>query len=181
MLERFKRRKQLNKSEIIAQFLAHPQHQWFARDPLLSRLFKLFCDAWSPEVIDFINRRGEILILQAEGHLACAMAPVRESNVVLAFPDLVNILHSASPIRALAILAHEFGHLILEHSKRNIPAIDAQVEADEFAFRLGFGVELEQVLHEYEHSIECRVRIARLTSLYYAHYKGADRQLPMNN
>ncbi len=129
-------------------------------------------------MVEFLNRRGEILILQAEGHLACAMAPVRNANVILAFPDLIQILRSASPIRGLGILAHELGHLVLNHSKRAIPAIDAQVEADEFAFNLGYGRELEQVLHEYEHSIECRVRIARLTQLYYSQnplaYKSLD-------
>lgn len=158
----------LSQSMIVERFFNHPEHQWFAKDPILSRLMRLYCESWNQSVIDFMAQGNEVLILKGEGHLACAMAPVRNANVILAFPDLVNILRSASPIRGLAILAHEMGHLILEHSKRTIGNLEAQVEADEFAFRLGYGRELEQVLLEHEHSIDCRVRIARLTQLYYA-------------
>lgn len=171
MLNVFKFRKSVTKpsrEETIKRFMTHPQHRWFANDPALARLFKLFCDSWNEQIIEFINQNDDVLILQAEGHLACAMAPVREANVILAFPDLVSVLRSASPIRALAILAHEMGHLVLNHSKRKISNIEAQVEADEFAFNLGYGRELEQVLLEYEHSIDCRVRVARLTQLYFS-------------
>lgn len=168
ILRNFKSTPKQSREVVIKQFMEHPQHQWFAKDPILSRLFKIFCDSWPDQVVEFIANK-KVLILQAEGHLACAMAPVRHSSVVLAFPDLINILRSASPIRGVAILAHEMGHLVLNHSSRKISNIEAQVEADEFAFHMGFGRELEQVLLEYEHSLDCRVRIARLTQLYYTH------------
>lgn len=167
MLRNFKSTPKVSRQAVVQQFMEHPEHQWFAKDPTLSRLFKIFCESWSDQIIEFIAKE-EVLILQAEGHLACAMAPVRHANVILAFPDLVNVLRSASPIRGLAILAHEMGHLVLKHSHRKISNIEAQVEADEFAFHMGFGRELEQVLLEYEHSIDCRVRVARLTQLYYS-------------
>lgn len=167
MLRSFKSAPKVTRQTVIKQFMEHPEHQWFAKDPVLSRLFKVFCDSWSDQLVAFIAKE-EVLILKAEGHLACALAPVRDANVILAFPDLVKVLRSASPIRALAILAHELGHLVLKHSSRKISNIEAQVEADEFAFHMGYGRELEQVLLEYEHSVDCRVRVARLTQLYYA-------------
>src|SRR5690606_2109203 len=124
----------LSKAMVLERFFAHPEHQWFAQDPALRRLFQLFTDSWNQQIFDYLAQEQEILFLRAEGHLACAMAPMNNTNVILAFPDLINILRSASPIRALAILAHEMGHLILGHSKRKISNLEAQIEADEFAF-----------------------------------------------
>lgn len=167
----FRQTKSVNRAKIIESFMQHPEHQWFAADPTLSRLFKIFCDSWHHDVFTYFAKGNEVLILAAQGHLACAMTSQSKTNVILAFPDLIAILRSASPIRGLAILAHEMGHLVHEHSKRKISNIEAQVEADEFAFHMGFGRELEQVLLEYEHSLDCRVRVARLTQLYFAQSK----------
>ena len=164
----FKKKKTLNKAELIARFNDHPEHQWIINDPTISRLVRILCDSWTTEVYEFLASGNEILIVKAQGQLASAMSSINKTNVVLAYPDLVAILRSASPMRGVAILAHEIGHIVKEHSKRKITNLEAQIEADRVAFEMGFGEDLEQVLIEHEHSIDCRVRIAKLTQYYYS-------------
>tara|TARA_R110000868_G_scaffold397624_2_gene670361 strand:+ start:365 stop:907 length:543 start_codon:yes stop_codon:yes gene_type:complete len=175
VLKSLRPKKAHDKAAIIKRFMAHPEHQWFANDPTLSRLMAIFCDSWTKDVYDYFAAGNEVLIIAGQGHLACAMSSVKQTNIILAFPDLVQILKSASPMRGVAILAHELGHLINNHSTRKISAIEAQIEADQLAFDMGFGRDLEQVLLEYEHSLDCRVRVARLTQLYYSNLKDQPR------
>ena len=70
----------------------------------------------------------------------------------------------------LAILAHELGHLYHQHSEKSLPVLEAQVEADDFAFKLGLGRELVEVLLQFN-DIDTRTRVSYLTSkiLSYHH------------
>ncbi len=172
-LKPFKKTKTVDRATLVQRFIDHPEHEWIKRDPTVSRLVRILCDSWTDEVYRFLAQGHEILIIKAQGQLASAMSSVNKTNVVLAYPDLVSILRSASPMRGVAILAHEIGHIVKEHSKRKITNIEAQIEADKVAFDMGFGEDLEQVLIEHEHSIDCRVRIAKLTQYYYAAKKQA--------
>ncbi len=172
-LKPFRKTKIIDRSTLVQRFLNHSEHEWIKRDPTVSRLIRILCDSWTDEVYQFLANGNEILIIRAQGQLASAMSSVNKTNVVLAYPDLVSILRSASPMRGVAILAHEIGHIVKEHSKRKISNLEAQIEADKVAFEMGFGEDLELVLLEHEHSIDCRVRIAKLTQYYYASKKQA--------
>jgi hypothetical protein len=80
------------------------------------------------------------------------------------FPELIQLLKSASAFHGIAILAHELGHIYHQHTEQKIDTLTAQIEADEFALDLGFGEELQEVLLDHAHSVDCRVRISRITS-----------------
>ena len=66
------------------------------------------------------------------------------------------------------ILAHELGHIMLSHGSRKLPVLDAQVEADKFACELGYLDDIENFLLEQPESIEKRVRLSFVTSLYFS-------------
>ena len=77
---------------------------------------------------------------------------------------MIKILRSASPDHGLAILAHELGHIYYQHTEFKTETLKAQIEADDFAFELGFGEKLQDVLLDHNESIDCRVRISKLTA-----------------
>ena len=76
----------------------------------------------------------------------------------------MQILRSPSIYHGIAILAHELGHIYYQHTEQKIDTLKAQIEADDFAFELGLGEELQEILLDHVHSVDCRVRISKLTS-----------------
>ena len=73
------------------------------------------------------------------------------------------MLKSAAPQFGLAIIAHEIGHLVHNHTKRNINSLEAQFEADQFVLTLGLENELIATLSEYRHIYGINERIEQLT------------------
>ena len=69
---------------------------------------------------------------------------------------------------ARAVLAHEVGHIMLEHSENSDDPMEAQVDADTFACDMGYLDQLESFLHEQPETVEKRVRLTFLTNYYFA-------------
>ena len=104
----------------------------------------------------------EVAFLKVEGSLSCAIDCDENLNFILCFPEVLQMLRSASPDTGLSILFHELGHLYFQHSKRQIRPLDAQFQADEFAMLHGYGPELLSVIEDYRHLEDNRKRMANL-------------------
>ncbi len=153
----------LKKKQLIRDFLADPNHQWIADDREISRGIASLLDSLSEKHIDFFISHPTYFI-PCQAHLSCAIGRTKNHHLILVFPELKLMLKSASIHHGLSVLAHELGHIFYQHTENRIETLTAQIEADDFAFQLGFGEELQDILLEHVHSIDCRVRISKLTA-----------------
>lgn len=145
------------------KFLNDGNHQWINQDPIIKRSIIILLEAMSEKHIHFFNKHPTFMI-PCQAHLSCAIGRTQNHHLILVFPELIQLLKSASAFHGVAILAHELGHIYHQHTELKIDTLTAQIEADKFAFDLGFGEELQEVLLDHVHSIDCRVRISKLTS-----------------
>lgn len=168
MLDFFKKSKpavdlRTKKERFLKKFLADGNHRWIAEDRLIARGIAILIDALSEKHLDFFEKHPTYLI-PCQAHLSCAIGSTKNHHLILVFPELKQILRSASSMHGIAILAHELGHIYYQHTENKVETLQAQIEADDFAFELGFGEELQEILLDHASSVDCRVRISKLTS-----------------
>jgi hypothetical protein len=167
MFEFLKRRSHFKghspKEEFKKSFLADKNHHWINENKITRRSIEILLDSLNVKQIEFFIKHPTFMI-PCQAHLSCAIGKTGNHHLILVFPELIQLLKSASAFHAIAILAHEMGHIYHQHTEQKIDTLTAQIEADQFAFDLGFGEELQEVLLDHVHSVDCRVRISRLTS-----------------
>lgn len=158
-----KKTKKGTRDEFKKSFFSDRNHQWINEDKITKRSIEILLDTFSDEHIAFFNKH-ETYLLPCQAHLSCAIGKTGNHHLILIFPELIQLLKSGSTFQGVAILAHEFGHIYHQHTEQRIDTLQAQIEADRFAFDLGFGEELQEVLLDHVYSVDCRVRISRLTT-----------------
>lgn len=168
MLEFFKKNRLKESSKdkrerFLSTFLNNPNHSWITEDRLIKRGLIMLIDSFEDKHVDFFLKHPTFLI-PCQAHLSCAIGRTQNHHLILVFPELMQILRSASIHHGIAILAHELGHIYYQHTEQKIDTLKAQIEADDFAFELGFGEELQEILLDHVHSVDCRVRISKLTA-----------------
>jgi hypothetical protein len=168
MLDFFKKTKsktdlKTKKERFLRGFLQDGNHRWINEDKLIRRGIAILVDALNEKHIDFFEKHPTYLI-PCQAHLSCAIGRTKNHHLILVFPELMQILKSASVLHGIAVIAHELGHIYYQHTENKIDTLQAQIEADDFAFQLGFGEELQEILLDHVYSVDCRVRIAKLTS-----------------
>lgn len=151
------------KEELIKKLLSDTNHAWLLEDKNLKRAIVSLVSALKDKHAEFFLKH-ETFFIQCQAHLSCAIGKTGNHHLILVFPDLVKILRSASPDHGIAILAHELGHIYYQHTENKVETLKAQIEADDFAFELGYGEELQEILLDYADSVDCRVRISKLTA-----------------
>lgn len=151
------------KADFKKKFLADANHQWISEDRVTLRSIEILLNSMNEKQIQFFNKHPTFMI-PCQAHLSCAIGRTQNHHLILVFPELIQLLKSASAFHGVAILAHELGHIYHQHTELKIDTLTAQIEADQFAFELGFGEELQEVLLDHVHSVDCRVRISKLTS-----------------
>ena len=162
-ISRFLKTNSYSKSEFKNSFLNDPNHQWMNQDSVTKRSISILLDSLSNDHIAFFTKHQTFMI-PCQAHLSCAIGRTQNHHLILVFPELIQLLKSPSAFHGIAILAHELGHIYHQHTEQKIDTLTAQIEADQFALNLGFGEELQEVLLDHVHSVDCRVRIAKLTS-----------------
>lgn len=166
MLDFFKKHKtdfKAKKEKFIHNYLGDSNHRWISEDRLIKRGVVMLLNSLEERHIDFFTKHPTYLI-PCQAHLSCAIGRTQNHHLVLVFPELTQILRSASSVHGVAVLAHEFGHIFYQHTENKIDTLQAQIEADDFAFQLGFGEELQEILLDHVNSTDCQVRISKLTS-----------------
>lgn len=158
-----KNQSRILKEEFKKNFMNDANHRWISEDRVTKRSVEILLDSMSDRQIHFFNKHPTFMI-PCQAHLSCAIGRTQNHHLILVFPELIQLLKSASAFHGIAILAHELGHIYHQHTELKIDTLTAQIEADQFAFDLGFGEELQEVLLDHVHSIDCRVRISKLTA-----------------
>ncbi|MGZ3787745.1 MAG: M48 family metalloprotease [Bacteriovorax sp.] len=151
------------KEEFKKAFFLDKNHQWMSEDKVIKRSIEILLDSLEAKHVQFFIKHPTFMI-PCQAHLSCAIGRTQNHHLILVFPELIQLLKSAFAFQGIAILAHEMGHIYYQHTEQKIDTLTAQIEADHFAFQLGFGEELQEVLLDHVHSVDCRVRISRLTS-----------------
>lgn len=146
------------------KFFSANTHYWIVEDPALYKAFNWFLDCFDSRTLTFLENSKEVIFLHTTGSMGSALSSLEKYHVIIVYPDLKNLLKSASLTHGMSVLAHELGHIIGRHSYRAISPLEAQVEADEFACRLGFGHELQDILLDQPESTDTRVRISYITT-----------------
>lgn len=154
----------LGKQMLVDLFFSKREHQWIVENKYIKANFEEFFDYIPQSLMDTMVRKYDVTFATIDGKYSCA---VSSANVILVFPELYDLLASTALSNYKAILAHELGHIIHNHGQRQLSILDAQVEADDLAIRLGFCQDLENFLLDQPESIEKRIRLSYLTSKYY--------------
>lgn len=148
---------------LFAHFVENENHYWIKNNRMLVKGMALLVEQMNLRQIQFFLN-NKTFIIPCQAHLSCAIGKTKNDHLILVFPELLVLLKSASFLHGIAILAHELGHIYYQHTENKIETLKAQIEADDFAFELGFGEELQEILLEHAHiNTDCRVRIDHLT------------------
>ncbi len=152
-------------NKLLEQFFASEYHQWIKKEATLRSSFTSLYQLFFEAAVDHFLTGPQVLLLPASGILACSLNSGTQENIIILFPDLIKILRSASPEHGMAVLAHEFGHLFHEHSRKKVGTLKAQLQADKFAYDLGLGKELLDIIMDYPEQPEFKLRSFSLGEL----------------
>lgn len=149
----------LNQKAFQKDFFSNPLHQWINEERYLKRSIIEFLESLKPQDLRILMKGNKKIVLTpASGLYSCAFNATEKFDFIIVFPDLLKILRSAAPERGIAILLHEAGHLIHQHSSRGIDPLEAQLEADAFCAQRGHALALYDFLSECPWSEEIDLR-----------------------
>ena len=162
LLPRLRHPRTLPLAKFKAQFFARPEHQWMQEDRTVLRLIDFLWDIFPIALRAQLPK--ELIFAYASGNLACSMACSAQRQIVLIFPNLIKILHTASPERGLAVIGHELAHLILQHHQRKISPWAAQLAADQLVIVMGLGEALQEVIADFAPPWQAQIRIEKIAA-----------------
>lgn len=168
-----------SKVDFTQLFFQNPQHQWINENPRFKKIFTEFIASIPLPVKDFFAQHP-LIILKANKKFSCSLDIPAGHKVILVFPDLLERLRSVYYEEAMAIIAHELGHLYQQHSHQSIDPLEAQVAADAFAAELGYYNQLINIIEEEAQGIEAKVRLVYLNSKYMFAKKAPDKDEILN-
>lgn len=159
------KKKQYNREMLLNSFFYKTEHSWINENKYIKASFEDFFEYVPVATIDRIVNDYQIIFVPILAKYGCAIS---SANVILVFPELHELLASTAISNFKAIIAHEIGHILMDHGAKSLSVMEAQIEADNFAISLGFGEDLESFLLDQPESIEKRLRLSYLTSRYYS-------------
>lgn len=147
---------------LLASFLGQPEHQWIRQNKVLQdRIVELFTKLPQKDLEKFVlAKRGTLAY--SDGKWSCTFSKGKTESVILIFPNLYRLFLSAEFPQTQAILAHEIGHVLLDHNEKRKSEAELQMEADAYAKSLGFGQELLYALQEFPATKELVRRAEKL-------------------
>lgn len=169
MLENVKKliKKSMKKQELIDYIFLQESHQWISLNPYLKANFTDFLERLPVRVLKKVFFDESTIFVRSTGRFACSVSSLQQ-NVIIIFPEVYTLLTKTFDGWAKAVLAHEVGHLYLDHSELSDDPMEAQVDADNFACEMGYLEGIESFLHEQVESVEKRVRLSFVTSYYFS-------------
>lgn len=169
MIENVKKlwKKELTRDQLIDFVLGMPEHNWIYENQYVRAHFHDFIERLPVRVLKKVFYEGCTFFARSTGRYACSVSNTYQ-NVIIIFPEVYKMLTKTYDGWAKAVLAHEIGHVYLEHAAKMEDPMEAQVDADQFACDMGYMDELESFLHEQPESVEKGVRLSFITTYYFA-------------
>ena len=159
-------KKDVSKNQLIETILNFNEHEWIRDHSYIKLNVQEFLERLPKKVLEKVFFQQSTIFVRSNGKFACSVTSMHQ-NAVIVFPELYTLLTKINDGWAKAVLAHEIGHIYLDHAHSN-DIMETQVDADEFACELGYLDEIEEFLHEQPDSIEKRVRLTFITNYYFA-------------
>lgn len=156
-----------SKKEFLYSFWQSPEHNWIKNNRNMALSLEELFESIPLDILNDLTKRTKLILAQSSGRYGCAVES-QSVNIIICFPDLIDLLSRYNSKIGQAILAHELGHLYHNHSTKKISPLEAQREADAFAVKLGFGYELSEFLESQVQSIDTRVRLTYITSSLFS-------------
>lgn len=154
------------KNEMIAQIINFSEHQWMKENQYTKLNMTEFFERLPYDVLYDVFYTKTTIMVRSNGKFACSVSNFHQ-NAIIVFPELYQNLTRINDGWAKAVLAHEVAHIHFDHYQ-NSDIMETQVDADEFACKMGYMDELEDFLHEQPDSVEKRVRLSFITTYYFA-------------
>ena len=155
--------KEKTSRDLLNKLVTDPRCDWISQNRYAYSCFEGLFERFSEKEVRFFLE-NPVIFLPSMGHLSCALSKVSDSDLIIIFPDLMKLITGPAMNHAQGILAHELGHLFHQHSNKPISALEAQLEADNFAIGLGFSKELALVLEEQPRTHEIEARLMNIFS-----------------
>ena len=160
----FLQEKQKKDTTLFQRIISHPINTgYFKTNKYLYRSIYDLCGRMNNKIKTKLLSQDNIIFIPVTKIYACSVSPNSKDAIIFIFPDLLKKLSCVDNSQGLSILAHEIGHLYHQHARRGTPELKAQIEADDFAYKLGLGTDLCDVLSQFK-DIDSRTRISYLTS-----------------
>ena len=159
------RNSSLDHVTLIRIFLNLPEHKWILTNKSARHaLIELFSELPS-DILCVLLIERKLLLHFCTDRLSANFFQNPNRNIVLIFPDLLRLLSSARRDLAKAVLLHELGHVFHNHAEKMMSIREAQIQADQFAWEMGYGMELMEILADQLPSFEVPSRIENLIRL----------------
>lgn len=150
------------RKEVMAQFHRKPEHEWIRGDGRISKIFDMLLTSLSNEHINELFIKNDTLFILQRERLSTVLCFSPKTRIILVFENLIDLIKTVNATQAMAVLAHELGHLYFKHDKRRPDILQAQLEADMFAIRLGFAQDLLDFLTDQVKTHDLLMRIGQV-------------------
>ncbi len=161
-------KKEVSKQELVEFIMGQEEHSWMLNNRYVQAHLLDFFERLPKKILQEVFIDKMTLMVRSNGRYACSVGKLQQ-NIVIIFPEVYERMTKAHDGWSKAILAHEVGHIHLNHSESvDDDELEKQVDADRFACDMGYLEELEAFLHEQVDSVEVRVRLSFITSYYFS-------------
>ena len=150
------------RNEIMAQFYRKPEHEWIRGDGRISKIFDMLITSLPTEYLNELFVKNETLFILQRERLSTVLCFSPKTRIILVFENLIDLIKTVNATQAVAVLAYELGHLVFKHDKRRPDNLQAQLEADMFAIRLGFVQDLLDFLSDQMKTHDLIMRIGQV-------------------
>lgn len=155
-------KKSVTRRDIMAKFYGHPEHDWIVADGRFSKIFDILLNSMkTSDLKSLFYDNATLFILQRE-RLSTVFTVQKETRFIFVFEGLIELIKTVHATQAVAILAHELGHIYFQHDQRNPDRLRAQLEADYFAIQLGFAQDLLDFLTDQPKNHDITMRIGQV-------------------
>lgn len=153
----------MNKTHLIDYIFNLEHHLWLNEHKYIKLHLEEFLERLPRNVIEkvFLEQMTHFSLTKATS--ACSLS----EHTIEVSGDLYNQLNKTVDGWAKGVLAHEVGHIFIGHSRTEDP-LEALVDADEFACKMGYFEEIENFLHAQVESVDKLVRMSFVTAYYFA-------------
>ena len=164
MYIKFLKNTSCSKEILLKKIVSHPSNfTFFKNNKNIKRAIETLVQKMPDEFVNFFINNKTMIFIPITGIYSCAIDQIDSNYLILLFPDLIKKLTCVDNGEGLSILAHELGHFYHQHTKKKTPTLKAQIEADDFAHKLGLSRELSEVLSRFD-DLDSRTRLSYLTA-----------------
>lgn len=150
--------------DYLELFFSDRAHNWIRKDKDIYRAFVLLFECLPRNVKRSLLKKKKLTFIRSEQNFATTIEAPSDRSLVIVYEELIKLFKGPLFPQGVAVLAHEIGHIINNHSKRKISMLEAQFEADKFVIDIGLEEELIDFLTDHCLKGDCKIRLDKIIS-----------------